>query len=121
MATISRSVSNVPSALNQAWVCTWTPLANGDDGTPFENPGSSDRSVQITGTFGVGGTISLQGSNDGTNWAILTDPQGNALTFTAAKIEAVSELTRYIRPLVSAGDGTTSLTVSLLVSGNYRG
>lgn len=121
MAIVTQLVSIVPSALNQAWVCRWTPLLNTDTGNPFENPGSSDRSVQVTGTFGVGGSVQIEGSNDGTNWSILTDPQGNNLTFTSSKIEAVSELTRYIRPNVTAGDGSTSLTVSLLVSGNYRG
>lgn len=121
MATITHSISKVPSANNKAWVVAWTPLANGDSGTPFENPGSSDRSVQIQGTFGAGGTVLIEGSNDGTNYYTLTDPQGNALSVTSAKIEGISELTRYIRPRVSAGDGTTSISIYLLASGQYVG
>jgi hypothetical protein len=49
------------------------------------------------------------------NWAALTDPQGNNLDMASLKIEAISELTRFVRPKVTAGDGTTNLTVLLLV------
>jgi hypothetical protein len=45
---------------------------------------------------------------------VLTDPQGNDLNITTAKIEAISEATRFVRPVVTAGDGTTSLTVFLM-------
>jgi hypothetical protein len=60
--------------------------------------------------------VRLEGSNDGTNYAALTDPQGNALDITTAKVEQIMELTRYIRPRVTAGDGTTSLTVTVMAS-----
>lgn len=93
----------------------WSGLLNGDSGDAYERPDYSDRSVQVTGTFGTGGTIVLEGSNDGTNYKTLTDPQGNPLSFTAAALEQVQELTRYVRPRVTAGDGTTSLVATLLV------
>ena len=48
-------------------------------------------------------------------WATLTDPQGNALAVTGAKIEAIEEMVAGIRPNVTAGDGDTSLTVTLIV------
>ena len=115
MATRAASVTPINTYKDNAHVITWTGLLNGDDGSPVEMPGSSDRSIQFTGTFGVGGTIVLEGSNDGTNYVSLTDPQGNAISKTAAGIEAVMELTRYIRPRVTAGDGTTSLVATLLV------
>lgn len=110
MAT--RSVT-VDQSTQRSVLATWTGLLNGDDGGPFEGGDWGDRTVQITGTFGVGGSISLEGSNDGTNYVVLTDPQGNAITKTAAGIEAVIELPRYIRPRVTAGDGSTSLTCTL--------
>lgn len=97
----------------------WTGLLNTDDGTPFEGPGSNDRSIQFTGTFGAGGTIILEGSNDGTNWFTLTDPQGNNISVTAARIEQISELTRFVRPRVTAGDGTTNLVATMLVRRAY--
>lgn len=114
------TITRVPSAYNRAWVVSWN-LSNSEAGDPFENPGSSDRSVQVGGTFGVGGAVVLEGSNDGTNYRTLTDPQGNALSFTSAGLEAISEVTRYVRGRVTAGDGTTAITVHLCVTGNHLG
>ena len=42
------------------------------------------------------------------------DPQGNAVTKTAAAAEAFEEAPLLIRPNVTAGDGTTSLTVKMV-------
>lgn len=94
----------------------WAGLAQGDDGAPINLGGSPDKSVQVNGTFGAGGSLIVEGSlkEDGSVYATLNDPQGNPLSFTTAKIEAVLENTNTIRPRVSGGDGTTSLTVYLL-------
>jgi hypothetical protein len=97
-----------------AYLAEWTGLANGDDGVPFKAAGAADRSIQFGGTFGAGGNVVLEGSNDGASWFTLTDPQGNALSASAAVLEAVSEVTIYVRPRVSAGDGTTSISAYLL-------
>jgi len=91
-----------------------------DVGQELAMSSSADRSVQVAGTLGVGGSVRIEGTIDGINWAPLTDPQGNDLAFTiypagySTKIEAVCELVRLIRPRIAAGDGTTSLTVSIL-------
>lgn len=115
MATITAVVTNIPT-IDNSHIVSWAALTTTDDvGSALEMAGSPDRSVQVIGTFGVGGTCVIQGSNDGTNYATLTDPQGNALSFTATGLEAVTELTRYIRPRITAGDGTTSLTAYLFV------
>lgn len=102
-----------PGGHRNAVLITWATLANGDDGTPYEGADFADRTVQITGTFGAGGSITFEGSNDGTNYVALTDPQGNAVTKTAAAIETLEETPRYVRPRVTAGDGTTALVVTL--------
>lgn len=121
MATRAITITPLPYSQSQGWAVQWTGLANGDDGTPYEGVGSTDRSVQVTGTFGTGGSVRLEGSNDGTNYAALTDPQGNDLNITSAKIEAITELCRYIRPRVTAGDGTTSLVVTVVAFGPVKG
>ncbi len=121
MATITGVLTEVKTAPDVSWRATWPLLTTTNDvGSAIEYPAHSDRSVQVDGTFGAGGTVVIQGSNDGTNWYTLNDPQGNALSFTSSKIEAVMEITQYIRPKVTAGDGTTSLTVTMLMSGYRR-
>lgn len=96
-------------------IVTWSGLLNGDIGDPMESPGWSDRTVQIDGVFGSGGTVILEGSNDGVSWYPLTDPQGNNISKTVASLETVIELTRFIRPRVSAGDETTDIKVQILL------
>jgi hypothetical protein len=99
---------------NDVHFISWTPLLNGDSGAPFAMPGFADRSVQIGGTFGTGGTVLIEGTIDGTNYATLTDPQGVALSKTGAALQAVSQITKLVRPRVSNGDGTTAITVTML-------
>lgn len=115
MAVVNYSVERITTEKDPCHVLTWSNMANGDSGQPVEMPGSADRTIQVTGTFGSGGNLKLEGSNDGTNYSVLTDPQGNDLDITTAKIETITEITRYMRPRVSAGNGATSLTVSMLV------
>lgn len=104
-----------PISLNHVCaIATWAGMVNGDVGTPLELANFSDRSVQVVGTFGTGGNVSIEGSLDGINYKVLTDPQGNVLDITAAAIEAVMELVRWIRPHVTAGDGNTNVTVLIL-------
>lgn len=95
----------------------WT-LNNGDDGTPVSFAEFSDKSVQVSGTFGVGGSVQMEGSNDvssPSNWSLLTDPQGNSIVKTATSLEQILEQTVWIRPKCTAGDGTTAIVVKLLV------
>ena len=97
---------------------TWDTLANGDTGTSLSAAWLADKSVQIKGTFGAGGTCDIEGSNDGgTTWKVLTDFQGNNVRFTSAGIEQIAENTELIRPNVTGGDGTTALTVIIVSQG----
>ena len=115
MATISYTIAETTQFHDYCQFVTWTPMTNSgsDVGSPYERPGWADRCVQVFGTFGTGGTVVIEGSNDGTNYATLADAQGNALSITTAKIEEITCVTRYIRPRITGGDGTTSLTVIL--------
>lgn len=115
MAERTATISRITTWGDESHVISWTGLLNGDTGSVIEMPGSSDRSVQFNGTFGSGGTVQIEGSNDGTNYVVLTDPQGNNISKTSASIEMITELTRYIRPRVTAGDGTTDLKAYLLI------
>lgn len=97
-----------------AWTTTWT-VSTGDVGEAVEMPMANDRSVQVVGTFATT-TVVLQGSNDGTNWFTLSNPQGTDISFTASGLEAVQEHVRYMRPSASGGTGT-GLVVSLFMKG----
>lgn len=119
MATVDAVINPIKTFRDHVHQIVWAALANGDSGAPMIMPGSNLRSIQVNGTFGSGGTILLEGSNDGTNYYTLTDPQGNAISKTAAGIEAIEEITIYVRPRVSAGDGTTSLTATLMLGRFY--
>ena len=46
------------------------------------------------------------------------DPQGNPLDFTESRLEAVSELVAYVKPVLTGGSGSTNLTVSMIARGN---
>lgn len=109
---------------------SWT-LVNGEYGRPIEISSFPDKTVHIYGTFGSGGSVTIYGSNNPVDavgegvdpasgtWVALVDPQGNAITKTAAAIEQVLENPKYITAKVTAGDGTTSLTISINASRSY--
>lgn len=117
MATVSYTL--VPSATLALTLVKWMALTTTNtNGDAVGMQDYQDRTVQITGTFGSGGSVRIEGSNDGgTTWATLTDPLGNSLTFTSAGMKQITELPALIRPLVTAGDGTTSLNVYLHMRG----
>lgn len=118
MATVAYTANHPdnPSIGINGW--KWLAIANGNDGTPILINRMTDRSVQVTGTFGAGGTIVIEGSNDGgTTWSTLNDIQASALSFTSARLEGIAEVATLIRPRVTAGDGTTSLNVYLVAVG----
>lgn len=93
-------------------VTTWAPLQADDDGEPVRLAVYSDRSVQVSGTFG-GASVTIGGSNDGETYHALTDAQGNVLTLTSGVLKAVIELPIFLKPKVFGGDGTTNLKVVL--------
>lgn len=101
-----------PIAGQEVAVVTWAALGDAEAGDAVCLAQYSDRSVQIDGTFG-GATVVLEGSNDGVTYFTLTDPQTTAISKTAAALEAVSELTLYIRPRTSGGTGS-SVKVTLI-------
>jgi len=95
-------------------------MQNGDVGVAVDMLGFADRSIQVEGIFGAAGNAEIQGSNDALTFRPLHDPIGVLLDVTAAtdKIRHIMEITRLLRPAITAGDGTTSLTVTIFVCGS---
>lgn len=112
MATTNHTQSQPPGG-NVTY--TWPTMPNGNDGQAANHTGSGDRTVQVLGTFGSGGTVVLEGSLNNVDWVTLRDAFGVALSFTAADIRSVIENATYVRPRVTAGDGATAVTVILNV------
>lgn len=93
----------------------WPNLANGDTGVAVSPKYYADLCVQVTGTFGSGGKMDLEGSNDGgSSWFVLKDKQGTTLALQDTSINALQEYPALIRPNVNAGDGTTDLSIHLV-------
>lgn len=122
MTARAATVTLIEEFLDDCHVITWTGLLNGDHGDPVKMPGSADRSVQVLGTLGAGGSVQIQGSNvpaptttfASTDFVPLTDPSSTQLDINSLKMEGVLEIPLWIRPKVTAGDGTTNLTVRML-------
>lgn len=131
MANITPTVTRVMGQNGlDGYQVTWATMLNGDVGLAVGNAigdgasavkfsqggffsGFADKTIQVEGTFGAGGSVAAEGSNDGTNFRALTNPQGTTIAVTSAGIAAITEAVIGVRPHVTAGDGTTSLTVTM--------
>lgn len=87
---------------------SWS-LGAGDTGKPVRFAAYPDRTVQVTATFG---SVTIRGSNKPApddavagDWFNLTDPQGVALTLTAAGGSLVAENPLWISPITTGGSG----------------
>lgn len=88
--------------------------AMGDVGAPYSQPDAAlDRTLQVHGTFGAGGTLSMYGSNDNNNFAVSKDNTGTALSCSNVTVRNVFDGPLYYVPMVTAGDVTTNLTAIL--------
>lgn len=114
MAVVAAVISEQKKFGANAHKVLWETCLNTDTGEPVTFPGGTIKSFQVTGTFG-GATVTIEGSNDGTNYAALTTNGTTAATATTAGIKNIFENTLYIRCNVTGGGGTTDLDVTLLV------
>jgi len=116
MSTVSYTDYPEPVAGGGVRRLVWTNLQNGDDGQWYALTGAKypDKSVHVYGTFGSGGMLVIEGSNQFNtfdNYVTLMDSFGNNLSFAAAGLKEINQNTFAIRPRVIGGDATTSLTV----------
>ncbi len=69
-----------------------------------------EKSVQIEGLT-AGDTVVIQGSNDESNYLILTDKQGGDMSFAGANgdgMKKIEENPRQIRPDITGGTGVSA-------------
>jgi len=108
MATIAIGTGNphIPNGLKY----TWETLTASDVGAAVPTEGKRDINAQVIGTFG--GTVTIQGSNDGgTTFTDLHDVNGDLIAITSAAFVQVLEAPELIRP--SAGAGVSDVDVHL--------
>lgn len=119
MATISPVITRLDINGQRAFKVLWETVTENDTCAAVELGSHTDRSVQVTGTFGSATAI-VQGSNDGTNYVGLNAlDDGAAWSNTAAALQGVMEATRYIRPSASGGTGQ-DLDFTLFIVGGLK-
>ncbi len=96
-----------------AAVITWTGLEDGDTGTPFSLIQFADKMIQVTGTFGSGGEVTVEGSSTDSDWETLTDYDGNPIVITDETQWLIKENPVNIRVNVTGGDGDTELVATV--------
>jgi hypothetical protein len=98
----------------------WTAVPLSQQGVGWSiGPFPTSITVQTTGTLGAAGSVTMEGSMDNVAWATLHQPGNTPATLTALGMIVIVEVPLYIRPNVTAGDGTTALTVQLLAVGSF--
>lgn len=115
MATRVGVTTPVKGFGEEAHTVQWAGLLSNDEGDLLHVPGHSLKSIQFSGPFGDAGKVVLEGSNDGKNFVVLTDPQGNPIIKTKPSLENIEELVYYIRPKVLGGDAITNIVATLLL------
>lgn len=85
---------------------TWALTTANPDGLPLNKPSFMQMTWTAQGAWG-GATLTLQGSNDGSNWFALTKfASSTAATFTADGIVTTNEAPLFVRPnLTGVGSG----------------
>lgn len=86
---------------------TWTGLTGSDNGDAVKLDGGWGIAATVTcfsggGSGFDGGTVTIQVSNDGTNYATLKDIHGTDCEFTAGGTFEISTLAQFIRPSCDA-------------------
>lgn len=106
---IQTFTTNFATAQMDGDTVTWAAILNGNQGNGYAGDWL-EAFFQVTGTFGAAGSVQIEGSNDGVNYVKLSPA-----ALTAAGLFAgfgVTERPKFVRPNVTAGDGTTALTVT---------
>lgn len=118
MAVIPDNTESEGSSDDRVYISTWT-IASGDTCEPVFKPATRDRCVQVFGTFG-GATVTIEGSNEVDHYSALKELLGGAASFTTAGIKQLLEIPLRVKPVISGGGATTSLTVIIVQRRGFR-
>ena len=99
-------------------IVQWKNVASGDTCEPIELGKYNERSMQLSGTLGTA-IVSLDGSLTGEVYETLLDHNGVPVSLDCNGVRQLSVLTRYAKPVVTGADGTTSVTITVMLKGVY--
>lgn len=105
MAGAVRTTAPSPNMIT----ATWSSLTGTEVGDAATISRWQDRTVQAVGAFT---SVTMQGSNDGSNYFTLTDPQGVDIILTAAGGCIIAENPVYIRPSAVGGGAEFAVIVA---------
>jgi len=119
MAEIDAVEEQLGSSDDRVMVTTWSDITNADTCQAVRHVSVAYRCVQVAGTFGSA-TVVFHGSNDGTNYVVLKDIWGNAISVTSAAIKQIGEIPLHFKPVISGGGGTQDLEITLVERRGFR-
>lgn len=93
---------------------TWSGMNGGDSGSAVKVANWTKKAVAFTGTWNSA-SATLQGSNDGTNYYVLTNEQGVAVSATANSMQTVGTNPLYIKPVMT-GATSGSIVIDLIIA-----
>jgi len=97
-------------------------MTQADTGKAISMSDTPVKTVQVFGTFGAAGAITMEGSNDvgqsAGSWFTLKDWQDADIVLTTSKLVAIRENPLYVRPRGSAGTGVTLSVVIVGAKGS---
>lgn len=113
MATIQGNLINNGDG---SFTASWLAITEADVGSPIKFPSKAyDVTAQTVGDFTTSGAISLYGSNDGTNYAVLNEGASTAIVMvTASKIWKVDSPPVFVQPRATAG---SAVAMDVYISG----
>lgn len=119
MAVKAKTVTQPSSFLHT--LAVWAALVNADTGDPIDVSGAIGLTaiLEAGGTLGVGGNCRWEGSMDGVNWFTMNSDIGAPAAANQAALSTptmLKERPRFVRPNITAGDGTTSLVPKLAIN-----
>lgn len=87
-------------------ISTWLGITEADSGQAVIVPDLvTSLVIQGTGNYGAGGNITVEGSNDNTNFSVLKDITGTDIVLASTKAWQLRDNALYIRPRATAGTG----------------
>lgn len=101
------------------YISTWTGATSSGDTINYDTLSRlPDKTVQADGEFGSGpAVVTLIGrTSTSATGVVLTDPQGNNITFSAAGHSIIAENPEYIGFTVSGASASTSVNVRIISS-----